>query len=217
MVTVSHLVKKYIDDNPFLEEGLSQNLISNANLAEQLKPKIEEELGKIVKESAIVMALRRYSEELVEKAKKTKKFDFSGEVVMKTNICDINLVKSPSLLTKLKSIYTLVEFEKGDVLNIILGSYEVSIVISEKYKNKLLTFLKDEKILNIESNLTSLTITYSKDFFYTPGVIFTIIKKLAWENVNIFEIVSTMTELTFILSDKDSVKAYGILKELMTK
>ena len=37
----------------------------------------------------------------------------------------------------------------------------------------------------------------------------------AWEKINIFEIVSTMTELTFILSKKDSMKAYNALQELM--
>ena len=59
MVTVSHLVKKYVSENTFLLEAMGKELISHGNLAEQLKPEIEQELGKKVKESAIVMALRR--------------------------------------------------------------------------------------------------------------------------------------------------------------
>ena len=218
MVTVSHLVKKYVSENTFLLEAMSKELISHGNLAEQLKPEIEHELGKKVKESAIVMALRRYEEELQDFDKKIKKFKFQGEIIVRTNIIDFNVVKSSNLLNKIKNIYNLVNFDKGDTLNIILGSNEVSIVANEKYKDKLSNFLKGEKILNKEFDLVALTIVFEgKNFFTTPGVIFTEIRKLAWEQINIFEIISTMTELTFILSKKDSMKAYVVLQELVGK
>ena len=119
---------------------------------------------------------------------------------------------------KLNSTHKLVNFERGDTLNFIIGNNEVSIIINEKYGEKLKTFLKGEKILNKENGLVALTIVFtSKDFMNTPGVIFTVMRKLAWDHINIFEIVSTMTELTFILSKKDSMKAYNVLYELVNK
>jgi len=218
MVTSSHLVKKYVSENPFLLEAMSKDLISYGNLAEQLKSDIEQELGKKVKESAIVMALRRYAEELQGFDKKIVKFKFSGEIIMRTNIMDFNIIKSNNLLNKIKNLYSLVDFEKGDTLNIILGSNEVSIVTNEKYKDKFSNFLKGEKILNKEFDLVALTIVFgSKDFFDTPGIIFTSTRKLAWEQINIYEIISTMTELSFILSKKDSMKAYNALQGLFSK
>jgi len=218
MVTASHLVKKYVSENSFLQEAMSKELISYGNLAEQLKPEIEQELGKKVKESAIVMALRRYAEELHDFDKKIRKFKFHGEIIMRTNIIDFNVIKSSNLLNKIKNIYNLVNFDKGDTLNIILGSNEVSIVANERYKDKLSNFLKGEKILNKEFDLVALTIVFEgESFFTTPGVIFTTIRKLAWEQINIFEIISTMTELSFILSKKDSMKAYNVLQELVGK
>ena len=66
--------------------------------------------------------------------------------------------------------------------------------------------------------MVALTIIFdSKDFLNTPGVIFTAIRKIAWEQINIYEIISTMTELTFILGKKDSMKAYNALQELVKK
>ena len=218
MVTVSHLVKKIVSENTFLLEAMCKNLISYGNLAEQLKPEIERELQKEVKESAIIMALRRYEEELQDFDKKIKKFKFQGEIIVRTNIIDFNIVKSSNLLNKIKNLYSLVNFGKGDTLNIILGSNEVSIVTNEKYKDKLPNFLKGEKILNKEFDLVALTIVFEgKNFLTTPGVIFTAIRKLAWEQINIYEIVSTMTELTFILGKKDSMKAYNALQEFVSK
>lgn len=218
MVTVSHLVKKFVSENSFLMEAMSKELISYGNLAEQLRPEIEKELSRKVKEPAIIMALRRYEEELRNFEKKSRKFKFEGEILMRTNIIDFNVVKSNILLNKIKNLYGLVDFERGDTLNIILGNNEVSIVTNEKYKEKLLNFLNGEKILNKEFGLVSLSIIFkSKDFLYAPGVVFTAVRKLAWNNINIFEIVSTMTELTFILKKKDSMKAYNVLYELVVK
>ena len=107
MVTISHLVKKLVSENSFLLEAMGKELISYGSLAEQLKPEIEQELGKKVKESAIVMALRRYEEELQSYDKKIKKFSFKGEIIMRTNIMDFNAVKSNNLLNKIKNIYNL--------------------------------------------------------------------------------------------------------------
>ena len=218
MVTASHLVKKIVGENSFLMEAMGRELISYGNLAEQLKPEIEKELGRKIKEPAVIMALRRYAEELQGFDKKVTKFKFEGEILMRTNIIDFNVVKSNNMLAKIKNLYSLIDFEKGEILNIILGNNEVSIITNEKCEKKLLNFLSGEKILNKEFDLVSLTVSfYSKDFIQTPGVIFTAIRKLAWNNINIFEIVSTMTELTFILKKKDSIKAYNSLYELIEK
>ncbi|MBI2650503.1 hypothetical protein HYX04_04265 [Candidatus Woesearchaeota archaeon] len=218
MVTISHIVKKIVSEQAFVEEGLANGIISIANLAEQLQPKIEHELNKKIKLPAVVMALRRYSEEIAEHRKKMKAFDYAGEILMKTNICDFTVVKTPSLLAKLRIIHNLVNFERGDTLNVILGNNEVSIIINEKYIEKLVKFLSGEKVLNKEQGLVALTIIFtSDDFVHTPGVIFNAVRKLAWENINIYEIVSTMTELTFILNKKDSMKAYEVLQEMVGK
>ena len=81
-------------------------------------------------------------------------------------------------------------------------------------KERVIGFLKGEKVLNVEKDLVSLTLTYGKDFLQTPGVVFNVVRNIAWENINIFEIVSTNTELTFILYKKDAIKGYNALEKL---
>jgi len=217
MVTVSHIVKKILQNKPFVLEGLSRGIISHGNLAEELKTKIEKELGKEVNYPAIIMSLRRYSSELEEKSVPMKKFDFSGEMMMKTNITDINVIKTTKLLNRIKSFYSIADIGRGDLLNIIVGNNEVSIVISQRYEKRILKLLKGEKITSRESDLVALSIMFKGDFIHTPGIIFQSVRKLAWENINIYEIISTMTELTFIISKKDSMKAYEVLQELTRK
>src|SRR3989338_1863299 len=107
------------------------------------------------------MALRRYEEELQGYDKKIRKFSFKGEIIMRTNIIDFNVVKSQSLLAKIKNLYSLVNFERGGILNVILGNNEISIITNEKYREKLSDFLKVEKILNKEVDLVALTISFT--------------------------------------------------------
>ncbi|NQU62843.1 MAG: hypothetical protein HQ517_00965, partial [SAR324 cluster bacterium] len=40
---------------------------------------------------------------------------------------------------------------------------------------------------------------------------------LAWKNVNLLEIISTLTELTIVIEKKDSIKSYTVLHELIDK
>jgi hypothetical protein len=40
-------------------------------------------------------------------------------------------------------------------------------------------------------------------------------RKLAWENINVYEIVSTMTELTVVISREDSSRGYEALQEFI--
>lgn len=214
MVTISHVVQKLVDEKVYIQESMDKDIISYASLAKQLQPEIEEELGKKVKKHAIEMALRRYKEQLKQKHK-TVTFDYSSDIIMKTKICDFAVIRSPTLLMKLRQLYDIVDFERGDILNIIQGNSEVSIVTNERYKKNLLEILKGEKILIQEEDLISLTMSFSKDFFYTPGIIFNIIRNVAWENINIYEIVSTNTELTFIIHKNDAMKGYRALEKLI--
>lgn len=216
MISVAHLVQKYIDERSNLSEAMARGIVSYSSLAREMKGDIEKELGKKVNTLSITMALRRYSEKIVEKHKNTKEIKAS-EIVMKTNLCDICAVKSPSLMGRLKSLHSIVDFEKGETFNIIHGSYEVVIVTNEAHEKSVLDVLSEEKVLHIERNLAALSLVYPKadEFLYTTGVMFQAIRALSWENINIFEVVSTNTELTFIINKEELMKGYKCLEKLL--
>ena len=214
MVTISNIVQKLVEDRVYIQESMHRNVISYALLAEQLKSEVQEIYGKPVKKHAIEMACRRYSETIKQNHKNIS-FNYSSDIIMKTQICDICVLKTHTLVSMLKKMYDMVDFKKGDILNIIQGNFEVSIITNERNKKIFQKILKNEKIQNIEENLISLSMTFSKDFLYTPGVIFNIIRNIAWYNINIYEIVSTKTELTFIIHKNDVMKGYKALEKLI--
>lgn len=215
MESVSSMVKYLLENKPFLLDALTRGILSLGNLASEFKPDIEETLGKDIKETAIVMALRRYGDEIRQHQELSVFTNISGEILMKTNICDFNVQKSTNLLGKLKNLYEMVNIERGDFLNVIIGNNEVSISVSEKYYSNIEEFLSGEKIFNHSKGLVSLTVIFDGDFLHTPGIVSQIMHRFAWENINIYEIVSTMTELTFVIENRNSIKSYEVLQKYL--
>jgi len=216
MVTVSHIAHKFVDEKPYLREAISKGIASYGSIAKQLKPDIEKELGKKVEHFAIIAALRRYAQKVDEKFKEITFNADTSEVNLKSNIIDINVQKTQDLFDKLKRFYDIVRFEKGDVIHIIYGRNSVTILTNERYREKIFNFLQNQKINKIEENLVALSFTIGKKLVDTPGVLFRISRSFAWENINIIEIISIDLEITFIIEEKDAIRGYKALQQLIT-
>jgi len=214
MPTVSHVTQKLVKENLLLVDYLTQGIINYAALAEKLTPKVSEELDKSVKQSAVIMALRRYGEKLQKQESKYTKLQ-DCELILKSGLCVITVTKSPSVFQILNKMNKIIDFEKGDIFNIIHGNSDVSIIINERYKNKLVSLFEHEKILNKEIRLVGLTVRFGIDQLHTPGITYTFLRALAIENINLIEIVSSTVETTFIISEKNAVRAYAALSEII--
>ncbi len=210
--SVSSCVKRIVDKSPFIHEMLIKGILSFSNYAASIQDEVQKAYGKEVKASAIVMALRRYAEELKRASLKQDKGNVEYGIIMKTNIFDLNLVRRDSFISKLGSLYGQISTEKGDFLNITLGSHEVSLAVSEKYRQLVSELAKDEEVLNQMDDLVALSLVFTGDFLQTPGIVYEAVRHLAWEQINVIEIVSTMNELTFVIKREDSMKAFDVLQ-----
>ncbi len=215
MVTASAVVKKLVDEKPLLQEGLRQGIISFAALAERIKPQAEQQLGKKVKEAAIVMALRRHGEALEESDARQTSFEPHTQLTLKTSLVYFSVKRSPRLFRKLEALYRIFDYEAGDTFNVIHGNNEVSIIANDKHEKRIAAALGEERITTREKNLVSISMSFGRDFPYTPGALFAVTRKLYWDNINIFEVVSAATELTLIFQKKDAMRAYAALQELI--
>jgi hypothetical protein len=209
MVTISHVVQDVLKRQVLIQEAINHGIVSYNKLAQMLKPQIEQELGREVKHSAVVMALRRTSGKF-KKAATRPVFSYSIETI-KTDICYIVLEESPTLLSQLEHLYRIIDFKKGGILNIIQGNYEVAIIINHRYKEKVLDILSEEKVLDTVDELVSISLTYSKNFLFTPGILYDVSRFLAWENINAIDIILTKTELSLIIDKKDLMRCYKTL------
>ncbi|MBN2602631.1 MAG: hypothetical protein JXA91_00680 [Candidatus Thermoplasmatota archaeon] len=216
MVTVSHVVKKLINERDFLQEAIHQGIVSNSLLASKLKKDIEMQIGESVSDHSIIMALRRYKEKLDKTSNKTS-FEYFTEIDMKTNITYIVVRSVPSIKNKLLKIYDLVNFKEGDILNIIQGNYLNGIITNQRYKDKILNLFEPENILYVLENLVSFSLLNRETYLYNPGFFYNIFRILAWDNINLLTVLDTPRDFIILVDQKDAVKCFNSLEYFLQK
>ena len=213
MVTISQVVKDILNKQVFLQEAISNDIVSYNKLAMNIKDEIEKEVGKKVKHNAIVMALRRYSEKLEDKQHKLS-LNYFREILLKTDICYIIVEESSTALDKIQSLYHKTELKHGKIFNIVHGIYEVNIITNQVNKEKALDDLVNENVLRVIEDLVVISLLYSKDYLLVPGVLYNVLRFLSWENINILSITLTSQELNLLVERKDAMRCYTILEKL---
>ena len=193
MVTISHLVKDYVDKHPFIAEGLSRNIVSHPGLAEEIAPWIRRELKKDIKLPAIVMSLRRYSETIHQKLTHKK---IGSQITLRSDVLLLVLDKNKSISGR-------------GLISVTRGMHYSSAIIEKKY---LKDYVRKGKVI---SDLTCISILFSKEYGATAGVLFGVTRNLAWNNINVVEVFSAGNELSIIIKKSDSIKALSSLEEFL--
>ena len=112
-------------------------------------------------------------------------------------------------------IERIVDSQKGDFLTITQGIYEITVFASKKYRPAIQKALINEQVIKVVGNLSTLTVRVPEISMERVGVFYTLVKALTWENINIIDMISTLTEITFVLRDNDVSPAFNTLKSLM--
>ena len=218
MVTVAHVVSGIIQKRPFLEEALVNDIINYAYLADMLKPEIEHAMRKEVNRYAIIMAIRRLSENLKESFVGQPQPDLSNaDTTITSGIFEITAVKSANTLKIIPKLYDLVNFGSGDFLTITQGLYEITILSNIKYMNEMLSLFEKKEIKKKSTGLSSVIVRIPEKTAESVGLLYLLTKALGWENINIYEVVSTLTEEIFIISEMDTAPAFEAIKSLINR
>jgi len=213
MRSISDIVNEIVKNQPLFEECLSKKIVNFSGLARILKPEIERQLYKSVKEGAIVMALKRLEKKLEKEKEGRKKFLKILDLTLKSNLVILTYANSPTLLEKAR-IFQIELKEKEEVFILSNGIRETSFTTSSEITAKVKKYFKNEKLIFEKTNLSAITIRLPKEMVFIPGSYYQILKILAWENINLIDIFSTTSELTLIVEDKDVSRAFSNLKNL---
>jgi hypothetical protein len=215
MITVSEVVESIVRRTPFLEEALSRGILNLSALAREIKPEIEKELMKKVREGAIVMGLKRLSSKIKKTHNKQRSFFKNHpDLMVRSNLVEITILNSETLLNKQKRLLEQIKSVQNYFLTFTQGIYETTIIVSKNLEEKLLKIFEDEKIISKFENLSSITIQLPEGSALIPGIYSFILKALAWEGINLIEVVSTFNEFTIILESKNTDRAFSILKRI---
>jgi hypothetical protein len=216
MKTISSVVEQYIKSKPFLLSSLSQGIINLTSLARTMMPELEAHLGKDVKQGAVVMSLKRLSEELDFKInyKISKVLKNIGEITVRSSLTDFTYVISDTLLENQAKLISEINKQQDIFYTSSRGVNETNIVISTSVELLIDAIFKNEKLTHKIENLSSITVRLPQENISTPGIYYYIFQKLAWEGIIIHEVISTTNEFTIIVSDDQIDVAFKVIKDL---
>lgn len=216
MVTVPTITKEIIDRSEYIKDGISQNLINLSELARKIKPEIESTLKKNLTEGSIIMALKRYSEDLRYNPEKNLNLSkHYGEISLKSGVFEVTYSNSETLYKLISKLLDTVEPDQ--YFTFIKGMWQTTIIASVNLKEKILKSLENEKFETQIDYLTAITLKLTNNHIEQPGVMSYILSQLSWEGINIIEVVSTWSELTVIIKDEEVNQAFQLLQKIIQK
>ncbi len=216
MRTVSQIVGDLIIRKPFLAELLDEGLINLSSLARQLKEDVEKYYSNKVEIGTIVMALKRYQNQthLMSTIKLEKALAQIIDIIVRSKLVDYTFKNSDTLVDK--HIKLLKKIAKNNEVFYIFvqGVFETNLVVSESLKLEIEKLFVNEKRTSYTDNLSSITLKLPSMNTEVSGFYYHILRKIAWEGINIVEVISTTNEFTIVVNDADVDKAFSILKSM---
>jgi hypothetical protein len=214
--TIPSVIEEVIKKKPFLEGALIEGLINLSALARQLKGEVEQIMGKSVNESAVIMALNR----LVPRLELTSTMKFKriiagvGDIIVRSNLTDFTYSNSSTLYKRqeelLREVYSA-NTPQDIFCSFSQGIYETTLVVSSMLGPIIRRVFESETLLVKRERLSSITVKLPPENTGVPGVYYYIFKELAWDNINITEVISTSNEFTVVVNDEDIHRAFTIL------
>ena len=216
MKTISSAVEDYIKSKPFLISALSQGIINLTSLSRNIKPEIEETLGKEVRNGAVVMALKRLSGELEFRAthKIVKTLKDIGEITVRSSLNDYTFKVSDTLLNSTAALLNKIKDDKHVFYTSSRGVNETNIVVSGNVAHYVDEYFAREELIEKQEDLSSITVKLPKENVSIPGIYYFIFQRLSWEGVNIYEVISTSYEFTILVSEEQVDIAFKVIKNL---
>ncbi len=205
MIKLSSALKDLVQGNHFLEFGFGEGLLNNSATAEWLKPLLEARTKKSISRTSIIMALSRLS------AVKRK-------IKPRLNSYKLDSVNIKSRLTELT--FSNVESNRRIIIDLMsrqkdfsthitsaFGTKEITIILPSTMVAEVKSQIADPPIFE-KSGLAALCVTFPAQYVLEPYILYYLIQQVTLQNINIWEISSTYTEIIFYLDEKDVKLAF---------
>ena len=216
MVSISDALGRIIAQTPFLEEGLAAGIINLSALARMLRPRIEAELVKDASDAALVMALKRLSDKLEKKRPRPgETARYVKDITVRSHLSEFTFQNSQTMLPRQIKLLQEIRGRHDRFITFSSGADEVTAVISSDLASAMQRIFAGERLLSRYDGLSAIILRLSPQTVSAPGIYYLVLKLLAWDNINVTEVVSTYTEFVILLDDANIDRAFSSLRSLL--
>ena len=213
----AEIVREELDKDIFLQNSLSKELINNSALARELLPMVKGKNKKATLES-VTISISRYASSLKQEKLEKALIEqvANSQLSLKNDIVHATFSRNNAVVSAINEISKKIKWDLDEVLFINQGSGEITIVFDKKNKHLFNNILQGA--LEVRENSAILSIREPKTKDLTPsievkGLYSYFISQISKHGINILDIVSTRTQITFVIIESDLTKAYDVVND----
>ena len=217
MKTIASAVEHYIKSKPFLQTALSEGIINLTSLARIIRKDIQAETTqREVRREAVVMALKRLSVDMEFRSthRIVKVLKNIGDIIVRSNLTDYTFLTSETFMNAQAQLLNKIKNNRDIFYATTRGVNEANIIVSNSMESIVENIFKKERILHKFTDLGAISVKLPEENVSVSGIYYFIFQRLAWEGVNMNEVISTANEFTIVIPENHIDIAFKVIKDL---
>ena len=214
--SLSSIISSHLNRSPFIREAMDRQLINITALARYLQPDIEREYGDTVTLASIIMTINRLPISPLKQMDKSLQHYMSnlGDIIVRSDLVDFSFTNSPALIEKQSTILQDIKQQKRHFYSVTTGMHETTLVVSKSLKNRVLEVFKNEQLVVHRDELSAVSVMLPSNNQDVHGVYYTLLKQIAWNGINLIEVISTSNEITLVVANEDVEQVFSLFNTM---
>ncbi len=205
MKTTAESVRRIIEQDPIAYEALGRDLLNAHAYARDIQEQVEEWCLKPVKINTIVTALSRLRAELSETSTHTTLVpEFTMDsVTVKLDVVEMAFQKGATAQSA--AMWLKKQSKKlNDFFLTVDGNGESNFIFPQRFLEDIEKHIGQSSAINgCLKDLAVVTLSYTSHLTYEPNIGYALMRALALKHINVVEVVSTFSEVHFVLWSAD--------------
>ena len=151
---------------------------------------------------------------MANKIKLNKVLQNLGDITVRSGLSDYTFKNSSSLVNGHSKMLEVIKEDPHVFYTFTRGVHESNVLITTDLKQHIEESYKNEICTAVQDNLSAITIGLPKENTKIAGLYYQFFKRLAWEGIALYEVVSTTNEFTILVEDEVVDKAFSAVKGL---
>ena len=218
--SISEIVREEIETMPYVKAALELDLLNFSAFSRYLIPKVQNKFKKKVSREAVTVAIIRYQKSMKKHkiSKKLRKGIADCNISMRSDVVDLTLERTPEIQETVENFNKKINWRRGGIMFIVQGRAEVEVILDRENYNKIKEIVPEDSTINEIKKLSLISVHQpNTDLTFVSGFYNFLLGNLAMNNINVLQIMSTLTELIIIVSHQQASKAYEILNTMIER
>ncbi len=201
MINIAEVVKDTLMQDDVALAAARKGWLNFSSYARYIQPQVQATLMKDVQEGSIITALSRLAATLP--AQLVVAVDGIQSLAVHANLEGITYERSELVSAQIRETYNQIDAGNKTFLTVTQGINEITILAEARVAHIFRDKLEGASKIYDKRNLVGITVKFALDNLEIPNLIFALTRRLAYKSINIVEIVSTATELTYVIEKKN--------------